>query len=175
MKNKSTTFSSGVVITFSLWIVNSSSVRTSVISTQVKGTSHVISIPWIKQQNKVHQACHHLCSYHAIILSGQHSKTSTNIQKEQPWNHSICDRNKVEPDMEETQSRAGFSSYPNQVLASLNAEPPRTLCNTTFHPFENLPSSKEKERERYIFHHLESLNILRNSRNIITVELIHLL
>ena len=147
MKNKSTTFSSGVVITFSLWIVNSSSVRTSVISAQVKSTSHVISIPWIKQQNKV--SLPSFRSYHAIILSGQHNKTSTNIQKEQPWNHSICDRNKVEPDMEETQSRAGFSSYPNQVLASLNVEPPRILCNTTFHPFENLPSSKGKERERY--------------------------
>jgi len=52
--------------------------------------------------------------------------------------------------MEETPSRAGFSSYPNQVLASLNVEPPRILCNTTFHPFENLPSSKENERERDI-------------------------
>jgi hypothetical protein len=117
MKNKSTTFPSGVVITFSLWIVNSSSVRTSVTST-LKKQSHVISIPWIKQRKRKikHQVYHpNLHTYRVIILSGQHSKTSTDIQKEQPRNHSVSDHNKGESNMEETLSRAGFSSYPNQV------------------------------------------------------------
>jgi galactokinase/mevalonate kinase-like predicted kinase len=54
-------------------------------------------------------------TYHVIILSGQHSKTSTDIQKEQPRNHSVSDHNKGESNMEETLSRAGFSSYPSQV------------------------------------------------------------